>query len=68
MILSALLSLIAVLCHAEAALPIGVNLPILGGKDLGGTSVNWTPTATYVFIDLYKHCTPMYIREVSSCD
>ncbi len=37
---------------------VGVNLGPLGGS-------NWDPVSPYVFVDLYKHCNPMYIRSVS---
>jgi hypothetical protein len=49
-------------------IPIGVNLPPLGGRDLGGSdyaSINWNPVSTNIFIDMYKHCSPLYIRSVS---
>jgi len=49
--------------------PIGVNLPPLGGAYLTSSyygSVNWTPTSTNVFIDIFKHCsTPLLIKKVS---
>jgi hypothetical protein len=51
-----------------AAFPIGVNLSPLGGKDLGGVdyaSVNWNSVSTNVFVDIYKHCSPLYLRSVS---
>ena len=54
-----------------AAFPVGVNLPPLGGIYLGGRAtndVNWSPVSTYVFADLYKHCSPLYIRRVSPSD
>lgn len=49
------------------AMPIGFNLPPLGGSNLGGlafANVDWNPTSTSVFIDLFKHCSPMYVRKV----
>jgi hypothetical protein len=50
------------------AFPVGLNLPPLGEKDLGGrtANVNWAPVSTYVFTDLYKHCSALYIRTVST--
>lgn len=49
------------------AFPLGVNLSPLSGENIGGdtfASVNWNPTSTNVFIDIFKHCSPLYIRKV----
>jgi len=44
--------------------PIGVNLSPLGGSvyAFGYGVDNWDPVSTYVFIDIFKHCTPFYVR------
>jgi hypothetical protein len=55
----------------NANIPIGINLSPLGGGLLGGleyADVDWDPVSTFVFINLYKHCTELYIRTVSNCN
>ena len=52
---------------ARAVVPVGVNLSPLGGQNIGGleyADVNWNPISTTVFTDIYKHCGPLYIRQV----
>ena len=61
--------LLGALTRLTGAVPIGANLPPLGGKNLGGLAsadVNWNPISTYVFTDLFKHCSEFYIRMVST--
>eukprot|EP01041_Mallomonas_annulata_P002765 gene2765-5448_t len=41
------------------AISIGVNLSPIGGEF---QSVKWDPSSTYVFIDLFKHCSLLYVR------
>ncbi len=64
-----ILSILWAVTTTVCSIPIGVNLPVFGGKDLGGSdygSINWNPVTTNVFIDIYKHCSPLYIRSVSN--
>jgi hypothetical protein len=49
--------------------PMGVNLSPLGGgsgSDDMGTEINWDTVSTYAFIDIFKHCTPLYIRSTGN--
>jgi hypothetical protein len=67
---SAVVSLLSLVSHVEGLenghIPIGVNLSPIGlnAYTLGYSGLNWAPVSTYVFIDLYKHCSPLYIRSV----
>ena len=59
------------LCSA-VAFPVGINLSPIGGNkyEMGGTysGINWDAYSTYVFVDIFKHCTAMYVRSVSTCN
>jgi hypothetical protein len=68
MTLVALLNIFFLFFGSCAAFPIGVNLSPLGGKNLGGVdyaNVDWNFVSTNVFVDIYKHCSPLYLRSVS---
>ena len=43
--------------------PVGLNLSPLGGN-IYNSVADWDSNSTYVFINIFKHCSALYVRSV----